>query len=182
MDGRRLGSLIGAVGGLAFVLASAGGVPGGWWWRALGIALAVGVLVAVFVSRAPAPPPPDRRAVRIYGTCVLAMVVAILVGARVLNAVGEPDLVRLWVVLVVGLHFVPFASAFGQPLFARLGATMVVVAAVAGVASPWVGWAPQGGAVAGGLALLVFALLGLVRPQPQEPPRAVVPSRVRRNR
>jgi hypothetical protein len=165
MDGRRLGSLIGCAGGLAFVLASAGGVPGSWWWRVLGIALAVGVLAAVFVSRAPAPPPPDRRAIRIYGWSVLGMVLAILAGARVLDAIDQPDLVRLWVVLVVGLHFVPFASAFREPLFARLGATMVAVAVVAGVASPWVEWAPQGGAVAGGLALLTFALLGLVRPQ-----------------
>ncbi|MXG88879.1 hypothetical protein [Nocardioides flavescens] len=164
MDGRRLGSLIGCAGGLAFVLVSAGGVPGAWWWRALGLVLAGAVLVAIVVSRAPAPPPPDRRALRIYGACVLAMVLAILVGARVLNALGETDLVRLWVVLVVGIHFVPFASAFRQPLFTRLGATMAAIAVAAGAISPWVSWAPYAGAVGGGLALLVFALLGLVRP------------------
>jgi len=164
MDGRRLGSLIGTAGGLAFVLASAGGVPGAWWSRVVGVALAVAVLVQVVASRAPAPPPPDRRAVRTYGACVLAMVLAIFVGARVLDAIGEAQLIRLWVVLVVGVHFVPFASAFRQPLFARLGVSMAAIAVVAAVATTWVSWAPAAGAVGGGLALLVAALLGLVRP------------------
>ncbi|MFD1049576.1 FAD-dependent oxidoreductase, partial [Kibdelosporangium lantanae] len=52
-------------------------------------------------------------AMRVYWTCVVAEVVGFFVGAQVITRVFDrPDLVVVWVVLVVGAHFVPFAAAF----------------------------------------------------------------------
>jgi hypothetical protein len=161
---RPLGSLVGAVGGLVFVLVNAGAVPASTLWRAAAVLAAVAVVWFVVV-RGPAVErvEPSRTALRTYGFCVVAMLVALPVGARVLTDVlDEPDAVLPWVVLVVGLHFLPFASAFGLPVLRWLAAALVAVATAgaAGVlttdgatAAGWTG-------VAAGVVLLAFAALG----------------------
>ncbi|MFY0407451.1 DUF6609 family protein [Solicola sp. PLA-1-18] len=107
----------------------------------------VGPLVAVVARRRlGAGTVPGARAVRTYGWSVIAMVVAIVVGARLLAVADQTRLVPVWVVATVGLHFVPFARAFGQPLFLRLAAALVLVAVVGALAElagvpdavPWV--------------------------------------------
>lgn len=166
MDGRRLGSIVGATGGLGFVLGSAGGVPATLLWQLLAAALGVAVLVAVWRTTAPAPPPPSREGLRLYGICVVAMLVAVPLGARLLTVADLEHLVRVWVVLVVGLHFLPFARAFGTPLFTRLGVALVGVALVGAALATVSGadddtW-PAATAVAAGFVLLGFALGGLL--------------------
>lgn len=166
--GQRLGSLISAVGGLVFVLVNAGGLP-----DPLGLAVAL-TGVAVFVAAVwysvertrswPRGPAPLPRSMRVYWACVAAEVVAIPVGALVLReVVRRPVLTPVWVVFVVGVHFLPFASAFGVPLFGALGVSMMVVAVVGAVAA-WnvgaVGAAAAG--VAAGALLLAFAVIGSV--------------------
>ena len=86
---------------------------------------------------------------------------AIPVGAQVLlRVLHRPALTPVWVVLVVGVHFLPFARAFRVPLFTWLGAVLITVAVLGGVATLQVGAVAAGvtGMIAG-VALLVFAVL-----------------------
>lgn len=159
-----MGAVVGAVGGLVFVLVNAGGLPGAVPVRAAAVVVALAVLALALLRPPPAPPEPGPRAWRTYQLSVLAMVVAIPAGAAVLGGAGRDDLVLPWVVLVVGLHFLPFAGAFGTPLFRALGLTMAVVATAGAVcvragvqdAAPWTG------VVAGGV-LLTAAAVPLMR-------------------
>jgi len=163
--GERLGSLIGAVGGLVFIVVNAGGVgsPTGLVIRVVGVVAFLAVVwLSVFqpsVRTGPAGPAPGPRAMRVYWICVAAEVVGFFVGAQVINRVFDrPDLVVVWVVLVVGAHFVPFAAAFNAPVFLVLGWTMIGLAVVGGVLAvvvdpvlaPWT-------AILAGVALLGFA-------------------------
>ncbi|GAB3881390.1 hypothetical protein GCM10029964_037380 [Kibdelosporangium lantanae] len=125
------------------------------------MALGVPAVGAHRARRAAARP----RAMRVYWTCVVAEVVGFFVGAQVITRVFDrPDLVVVWVVLVVGAHFVPFAAAFHAPVFLVLGWTMIGLAVVGGVLAvvvdpvlaPWT-------AILAGVALLGFALAGGVR-------------------
>lgn len=132
-NGIRTGSMVGAVAGLVFVLVNAGPLPGTTLLRGLGVLGFLVCLVAIVRSTATAPPP-TPGALRVYGFCVLGEVIAIPVGANLLGRVlDEPDLVLCWVVLVVGVHFVPFATAFTAPLFRALGWALVAIALVGGV-------------------------------------------------
>jgi len=73
--GQRLGSLIGAVGGVLFVLLNAGALPDplGLVVRVLGVAVFAGVLwYAVVRTRSlPAGPPPPGQSRRILGSMKL---------------------------------------------------------------------------------------------------------------
>lgn len=159
--------MIGAVGGLVFVLVNAGPLPGATLWRVLGVAAFVAALVLVARSRVVSPAP-SPGALRVYGLSVTAMVLAIVAGANVLTrAVDWPELVLCWVVIVVGAHFVPFARAFSAPVFLMLGWALVVIgisggaAVLAGLADAesWCG-------VTAGFVLLAAACWGAVRPAP----------------
>ncbi len=162
MRGARIGSLIGSIGGLVFVLINAGSLaaPLDTVLRVLGgLAFAAVVWFAVARPRAGVAPagPPSRRAIRVYGTSVTAMALAIPVGAGLINNVlHRPELTVPWVVLAVGLHFLPFASAFDAPVFARLAWTMAAVAVAGAALSLAVG--ATGAAWTGVLA--GFVLLG----------------------
>ncbi|RCK70001.1 hypothetical protein DT076_08305 [Desertihabitans brevis] len=162
--GTRVGSAIGAVGGLSFVLVNAGAlpVPVDTAARVLGVVGFLAVLAAVVLGT-PARPgpdgPPGRGQQVRWLVTTLAMVVAFVAGAAVLRAVGYPDLQVLWVVLVVGVHFWPLAAVLRVPLFRRLGLALVGVALAGGIAR-FAGWTPAAGSAAtvAGLVLLGFAL------------------------
>ena len=174
MRSERIGAMIGSIGGLAFVLINAGDLPApaGLLIRVTGVVafLAVVWFAVIRPSNGSVPSePPSRRAIRIYGTSVTAMAIGIPVGANLINNVLHlPVLTVPWVILVVGAHFLPFANAFGAPVFARLGWTMVGLAAVGSAvslavteaAAPWAG-------VLAGLALLGFSSAGARRVQPK---------------
>jgi hypothetical protein len=107
-------------------------------------------------------PQPSPDALRTYLVCLVGEVVAIPLGAQVLvRAVGRPELVLPWVVLVVGVHFLPFARTFRVPLFAGLAWTLVVLGLLGGVLAVVVGpvLASATGVVAG-FVLLAFAGAG----------------------
>lgn len=168
MRGRALGSVVGAVGGLVFVLVNAGALPGAPVLRVLAAVLFAVVLLLALRVRDPGPPP-SRQALRVYGFCVLAEVLAIPAGAAVLRALDRPELVPVWVVLVLGVHFVPFARAFAAPVFAVLGWALVGVAVVGALVTLATGdgdAAPATASVAG-FVLLGFSLYG-VRPGPRQ--------------
>lgn len=162
LHGRQVGSLVGATGGLVFVLVNAGGLPGGTLLRVLAVSAAVVVLALTLLRPPPAPPEPSSRAWRTYRLCVVAMVLAVPAGAAALGAGGLEELVLPWVVLVVGLHFLPFAPAFGTPLFRALGLALALVATAGAVATRLGADPAWTGVVAGGV-LLVAAAAPLVR-------------------
>lgn len=163
METKPLGSVVGAIAGLIFVTINAGAVPGAVVWRVAAV-LAFLAIIWFVVIRGPKvqQAQPTRAAVRIYGIAVVAMVVAIPVGAKVLTALDRPNAVPVWVVFAVGAHFLPFSRAFQLPTFRWLALTMILVA-VAG-AIPMVsndnataaGWA----GVAAGFVLFFFSAVG----------------------
>jgi len=166
MHGRRLGSLVGVVGGLAFVLGNLGSTHA----PVVAVVLVVAAVAALLVlvarawvrDTAPPPPPPSRAGLRLYGVAVVAMVVLIPVGSALLGAAGAPELSRCWVVLVVGAHFLPFGRAFGTTVFVGLGAVLVGVSVVGAVAATLgAATAPAWTAVVAGLVLLASAWWGL---------------------
>lgn len=126
----RVFGCVGIGFGLLFVLLNAGGLPGGWTVVALaaGVALA---LVAVWFGVARRPPGTtrwDASGARAYWTAVLAEVVAIPVGAVVLGGpLDHPELTVLWVVFVVGAHFL-LARAFGRGAWTALGLSLMLLA------------------------------------------------------
>ncbi|PZS18770.1 MAG: hypothetical protein DLM57_05790 [Pseudonocardiales bacterium] len=164
MRTRAIGSVIGAIGGVVFVLVNAGAVPASVVWR-ITAAVAFAAIAWLVVVRGPEidQAPPSRAAMRTYWVSVAAMVVAIPIGAAVIsNALHKPNAVLVWVVFVVGAHFVPFSRAFGLPVFVWLSVSLIVVAAVSAVpalaynsavAAGWCG-------VVAGFVLLFFAGVG----------------------
>ncbi|THV41275.1 hypothetical protein [Glycomyces buryatensis] len=175
----KIGSLIGAIGGLVFILVNAGELPGAiaLTLRCIGIA---GFAFVVWYTQIrtrgyqSAAEPPTSKAMRVYWICVIAEVLSIPVGAMVINnVIDQPDLTVCWVVLVVGVHFLPFAKAFNAPIFTPLGWTLVGTAVIGGaltltVAAQAAAWA----AVLAGVALLVSSALGgrILRPAPAPAP------------
>ncbi|KRF16789.1 hypothetical protein ASG90_11135 [Nocardioides sp. Soil797] len=130
MNERQVGGLIGAIGGLSFVLANAGALSAPLVWRVLGVTAFVIVLGVLFTRPGARPPTPSSKALRTYWLCVLGEVLAIPAGAALLRALDHPQLTPGWVVLVVGVHFVPFAAAFRVPMFRTLGLVLIGVALI----------------------------------------------------
>jgi hypothetical protein len=164
VSGQRTGATIGAVAGLVFVLVNAGALP-----AALAAAVRVAGVVAfvvamVLVVRGTAGtgrvPHPPGRAWRVYWVAVGLEVLLLPLGSILLTRAGRPELGVTWVALVVGVHFLPFASAFEVPVFRTLGWGMVTLAVIGAVLVLTVG-AAAGAFVAGvlsGAALLAFAI------------------------
>jgi hypothetical protein len=161
---KPIGSVIGAVAGLLFVIVNAGTVPAAVFWRIT----AAGVFAAIVwfvVLRGPEVDrvPPSRSALRTYGISVATMLVAIPLGAAVIsNVLDRPNAVLVWVVFVVGAHFLPFAQAFQLPIFRWLSLSMIAISLLGAVptlasdsatAAGWTG-------VAAGFILLFFSAAG----------------------
>lgn len=164
MSSRPIGSVIGDIAGLVFVLVNAGAIPGSVYWRIAAVAGALAIAYVVvlrgpLVNRAQ----PSRSAIRTYGICVTAMIVAIPIGASIItNVLDTPDAVLIWVVFVVGAHFLPFAHAFQLPVFRWLSAALVVVSAGGAIlllisddaaSAGWTG-------VTAGFVLMIFSAVG----------------------
>ncbi|MDN5762630.1 MAG: hypothetical protein L0H41_09985 [Microlunatus sp.] len=164
MRTRPIGSIIGAIGGLVFVLANAGSVPGSLIWR-IAAAVAFGAIIWFVVLRGPEidQVPPSRAALRTYGISVVAMGVAIPVGATVINNVfDQPNAVVVWVVFVVGAHFWPFAHTFALPVFRWLSVSLIIVAIIGAVPTLAANSAAAAGwtGIVAGFVLLLFSAVG----------------------
>lgn len=143
---RRLGSLIGAVFGLIYVLVNAGSLPSDAAipLRALGVIAFVVVLVALARAEADAQPTGERGFGPGFWPVVAGEVVALVVGLRLLNGpLGAPDAGVAWVSFVVGAHFVVLAAVFRERLYLWLGVAIGVcgvaglgLAALAAAAAP----------------------------------------------
>src|SRR4051794_30882068 len=133
-DPRVWGTFIGAAGGTDFVLTSRSDLDGPWPGIALAllvVALTAYVVLVLVVPRQFAPPAPVRpSAGRVYLGSVVGMLALIRVGSIVLDHQGRSGLQPALIVAAVGLHFLPFASAFHTPLFRVLGSAMAVIGAL----------------------------------------------------
>jgi hypothetical protein len=173
MTPERLGSLVGAVFGLVFVVVNAGTLPTviGTVLRALAV---VAFLVVLDALRRP------RRARRTvasaggrpggggfgtgYWLVVAAELVSIAVGVRVLGGpLDTPDARVAWVAFVVGVHFVALAVVWAESVFHWLGGSMaacgVLGLTLAFAGAPHAAVESIGGVLPGAL-LLAFAVWG----------------------
>lgn len=134
----------------------------GWWFSgvaavasgsaalatpAIAIALVLTGWVVRFGRSGRALPPGGGRSDspfgRGYGIAVLAMLVAIFAGSRLLATLGVPEATPAWVLFAVGAHFAPFAKLFGSARYLVLAAALcgtAVLAAVLGAAGPEWAW------------------------------------------
>ena len=130
-NGAKLAALVGAVGGLVFVLVNAGAAGGPWPLVLRVVGVVVFVVTLVLVLRAPPLPLDQHRTrgqMRAYGWIVLAEVVAIPVGASVLtNVLGIDGAALPWVVIVLGVHFLGFERVFPGAAFVVLGVALTTL-------------------------------------------------------
>jgi hypothetical protein len=176
MSPRKLGSLIGAIFGLIFVLANTGAFPSGvgMTLRAIaGLAFAVVLVAALRRPGAPATEPLDSRTLggafgRGYWLVVAAEVVAIVGGLAVLNGpLDAPQAAVAWIATVVGAHFFALGVVWAQPFFHWLGGALLLCGLIGLVlAAAGASEAPID-AVAGvlpGALLLAVGIWGSTRP------------------
>jgi hypothetical protein len=158
-------SLIAATIGELFIQLTAGSLPAPLVWpvRIVGAVVFLVVLwYAVLREWQPAPtgrPRPHSR-LRTYYICLGLLILAIPAGIWLFQQVlPVPVLMVPWLVVLVGVHFFFFASAFSIPLFERMGAVLMATGIVGGAvvlqfASPSASGVTG---VVGGFILLVFS-------------------------
>ena len=106
----------------------------------------------------------DQRVSRRYGITVGVEVAAIALGAVGLGLAGRPAYTAPWILLVVGVHFLPLGRLFGSVDLLWSGLVLcavAVAAAVTGAVSAVAPSAVTGGF--GGLVLVVAAVASLRR-------------------
>ena len=109
-----------------------------------------------------------------YWTIVGIEAVALFGGARVITALGHPELGIAWVAVVVGTHFFALARIFRLTRFHVLGAIVTALGAL-GFLLGALGEVDAIALVSGvlsGFALLAFGLAALLPPHPRKVQRA----------
>lgn len=133
MHPQVLGTTIGSTGATVFVLANKDALPAPWSALALAIwaaaILACGWATLVRPRAMPEMRPPHPRAGLVYVASVVGMLVFFALGRPVLVALGHPELQPAVIVIGVGLHFIPFATAFNAPVFLTLGWSLAALGA-----------------------------------------------------
>lgn len=148
------------------------GPPAGWpgfltAGSVLGLLAAVVGAAAVRLSRGPGGGPPsammDPANRRRYNVTVGAEVIACLLGALALGRAGAAAYVPAWILLVVGVHFLPLARVFRIHSLVPLAVVCVLVAVAAVLLGRAGGVLPSTVAGAGaGLAMLVESVASLL--------------------
>jgi len=133
-DPRRIGALAGLVGAVTFVFSYAGGLlPAAAVTVQVLVIVLVGATLGILFVRPRGLGrfvPPSWIAVCVYLLCVVGELALISVGTAGLLQIGREELRPALIVLVVGLHFLPFAWAFHERMFTWLGAMLVVLGAL----------------------------------------------------
>lgn len=164
-----LGAAVGAAGATTFVHVNASVLPGPWpglavgaWGLAL-VAWVWAVLLRPRRLRDVGPPSPGAGLV--YCASVLGMLAAFAGGRAVLAALDRLELMPAVVVLAVGLHFLPFATAFGARVFAVLGWGVAALGLTGlGLGAVLGGPVPAAAAATGtGVAVLVVMVVDALR-------------------
>lgn len=124
-DGASIGAMIGAVGGVLFVVLNAGTFGTPWTSVVIVLGILAFVLVAWSVLRVPADPdvvPPDARQLQAFWITVGLEFVAIFAGAQVfIRVVDKPGASLPWVAVVLGVHWLVFHMVFRKEVFVWLG-------------------------------------------------------------
>ncbi|MEO7587375.1 MAG: hypothetical protein ABIS84_05045 [Arachnia sp.] len=164
VDPRRWGSLIGLIGGMVFITGYSASLGQIVSIVALttGLGLVGAALFAHYIRPVALGPlaRPSKVALLTYVACVVAELALISLGSRALTASGHDDLRPALIAAVVGLHFIPFALAFGERMFYWLG-SLVAALGVTGLTAGALGvpHAADAMAVIAGLAMQVIILL-----------------------
>lgn len=157
---RRNGVMICAFFGLGWYVGGAGVLPAGAYWVGLGLAVAVSIALVVAVYRVgsgrerPRELPKDWG--RRYGIWVGVEVVLIVAAVMLANRFDLVDFLPGTIAVIVGLHFVPLARAFDEPIY-RWGGIAMTVAGLGGVAAAFADGLVAGGIAGIGSALVLWA-------------------------
>ena len=164
LDPRRWGGLVGLAGGLVFVPSYSDplGTIASSFADVAATALALTAVVLLFVRPAALGPlvRPRALAVLTYLACVAGEVILIGLGSRLLTDAGAAELRPALIAAVVGLHFLPFAWAFGERMFYLLGGVVAALGGAGlGMGAIGVPRAAEVAAVAAGFAMLLVITL-----------------------
>jgi hypothetical protein len=161
---QSVASLIAAVLGELFIQLTAVSLPPALVWpvRIVGALSFLAVLWYAVLRQRQAAPERYRRqrtALRTYYIWLALLILAIPAGIWLFTQVlPVPALIVPWLIVLVGLQFLPFASAFGIPLFERLGAVLMAAGVVGGAVVLNFSMSVSGlTGVVSGFILLVFA-------------------------
>ena len=163
-DPRRWGSLVGLVGAVVFIGSCSpalGAVASVAAW-AVGLAGVAAALFAHYVRPVSlgALARPHPLALAAYVGCVVGELALIAAGSRALVAAGRDDLRPALIAAVVGLHLLPFAWAFGERMFLRLGGAVAALGA-AGLLAGALGVPRAADAAAVVAGLVMIAIIAL---------------------
>lgn len=173
-DPRRLGALVGLVGSVVFVWSYSPDLddPLPTLSRVVVVLLVLVAVVLLFVvprwlGRFHVPTP---LAMAVYVASVVGEVLLIRFGSALLDDNGHESARPALIAAVVGLHFLPFAWAFGERMFTWLGLALLGLglaglgAELAGFESSAVSAAVVSGLVMAGL-VAVYAAGAFARPR-----------------
>jgi hypothetical protein len=124
-NGARVGALIGAVGGLAFIVFNSW--PLGDLWNKVAIVIGVVwfLLVLLAILRVPDDPDayqPDARQLQAFWIVVVVEVLLIVGGTQLaIRVLDVPSASLPWVATVLGVHWLAFRLVFQQEVFLWLG-------------------------------------------------------------
>lgn len=156
------GTTVGAAGGTVFVMANRGELAHPWPTVAMILWAGAFAGYVCFVFLVPrvfeAPRPPAPHAGLIYLSSVVGMLALIRIGTILADDAGRSSLRSAIIVVAVGLHFLPFASAFHTPMFKTLGSAMVTLGA-AGFA---LGWAQNDSSAAAAAVISGIMMLAVI--------------------
>ena len=161
VDPRRIGSLVGLLGGMVFVGSyspSLGAVVSAIAWGA-GLAGVLAALFAHYVRPVALGPLPRLSpwALAVYLACVVGEIALIAVGSQALVAADRGELRPALIATVVGVHFIPFAAAFRERMFYLLGGAVAAVGATGFLAGALgIRRAADAAAVLAGLAMILI--------------------------
>ncbi|MDQ2850220.1 MAG: hypothetical protein M3Y49_05705 [Actinomycetota bacterium] len=164
VDPRRWGALIGVAGGLVFIFSYAPqlGTVVRVGAGVVGIGLTLAILFDHYVrpTSLGAFQEPRPAAVVVYVCCVAGELTVIALGSRLLPGAGHGDLRPALIAGVVGLHFLPFAWAFGERMFYSLGLALLVLGGLGLIVGyGGITHAADAAAVLSGLVMLVLLAL-----------------------
>jgi hypothetical protein len=124
-NGARVGALIGAVGGLAFIVSNAWPLGEPWTNVTIGFGIVWFLFVVRAVLRVPDDPDafrPDARQMQAFWIVVALEVILIVGGALLaIRVLQIPSASLPWVATVLGVHWLVYRMVFQEDVFLWLG-------------------------------------------------------------
>jgi hypothetical protein len=124
-NGARVGALIGAVGGVLFVVLNAWPLGEPWANVAIGVGVAWFLWDLRAIMRVPEDPDavrPDARQMQAFWIVVVLEVILIIGGTQLaIRVLDIPAASLPWVATVLGVHWLVFRMVFQQDVFLWLG-------------------------------------------------------------